>query len=149
MKTIRQAAAFSLLIILPALVLQALPKNANLSHLTQKGLEGDWYMGTMMGSDCNLHIDATNTLKIEFGGCFGQDPIIQTHWKFKDDKILFLSSNLNSSLGIYLAIDRYKGHVVLIPERNSNFGVQNYSYSRCFWRNLMKDGLELSKDAPQ
>jgi hypothetical protein len=106
-------------------------------------------MGTMSGFDCDLKISSTNTLSVQFGGCFHRDPAVKTQWKLQGDRIKFQSTSLNKSLGSSLRVVRYKGHLVLLPGRpQPNQGKHKYSYSHCFWRNTLKNGLQLSKDAP-
>ena len=111
---------------------------------------GDWYMGTMSGYDCNLQIRADNTLSVQFGGCFHRDPAIETRWKLQADRINFQNANLVKTLGSSLKIGKYKGHLVLLPERSQGAnGKNSYALSQSFWRNTMKDRLEISKDAPR
>ena len=111
---------------------------------------GQWYMGTMSGYDCNLTIRPNHTLAVQYGGCFYQDPAIESGWKLQGDRIKFGNDALLKTLGSSLKIGKYKGHFVLLPERpQSSDGQVSYALSNSFWRNTMKDGLEISKDAPR
>ena len=111
---------------------------------------GDWYMGTMMGYDCNLQIRPNHTLSVRYGGCFHQDPANETGWKLQGDRIKFQNDNLLKTLGASLKFGKYKGHLVLLPERAQNAsGQDSYALADSFWRNTMKGGLKISKDAPQ
>ena len=111
---------------------------------------GQWYMGTMSGYDCNLTIRANHTLAVQYGGCFHQDPAIESGWMLQGDRIKFQNDALMKTLGSSLKIGKYKGHLVLLPERpQSSDGKVSYALSNSFWRNTMKDGLEISKDAPR
>ena len=117
---------------------------------TSSDLTGLWYMGTMTGFDCNMKISSATKLAVQYGGCFHQDEPIESAWTLEGDKIKLQSSELNKTLGSYLRIVRYKNHFVLVPElKQPNQGKHKYSYSHCFWRNTMKNGLKLSKDAPE
>jgi len=128
---------------------QTLAKDTKKSNIQPKQLVGNWYMGTMSGFDCNLKISSTNTLSIQFGGCFRQDSPIKTKGKLQGNRIKFQNASLNKSLGSSLRVVKYKGHFMLIPERpQANRGTHEYSYHHSFWRNIMKNGLQLSKDAP-
>lgn len=150
MKKIWLTSAFCLfLIAVVAGYVQTAGQNTSKADIQAKPLVGNWYMGTMSGFDCNLEIRPDNTLTVQFGGCFHQDPPIKTRWKIEGDKIRFRSTALDQSLGSYLRVARYKNHFVLLPERQqAQQGQHPYSYNHCFWRNLMKNGLQLSKDAP-
>ncbi len=107
-------------------------------------------MGTMSGFDCNLKINANHTLSVQYGGCFHQDPPINSGWKLQGDRIKFQNDALLKTLGSSLKIGKYKGHLVLLPERPQNSsGKTSYALSANFWRNTMKDGLQISKDAPR
>ena len=129
--------------------IQTLAKDTRPSDVQPSQLVGNWYMGTMSGFDCNLKIISPNTLTVQFGGCFHSDPAIKTQWKLQGNRVRFQSKALNDSLGSSLQIIKYKGHLVLLPERQqANRGNHKYSYYHCFWRNTMKNGLQLPKDAP-
>ncbi len=130
-------------------IVQTGANDTSSSNIQPKQLVGNWYMGTMSGFDCNMKIESANTLTVQFRGCFHKDPVIQTQWKLVGDKIKFQSTSLNKSLGSTLRVAKYKGHLVLLPERpQPNRGNHEYSYYHSFWRNTMKNGLQLSKDAP-
>ncbi len=129
---------------------QSFEKNVGKAHLQSNQLVGNWYMGTMCGLDCNLKISSDNTLTVQFGGCFHQDPAIKSRWKLQGDKIKFQNTYLNKSLGSFLRVVKYKNHFVLLPTRpQKHQGQHKYSHFHSFWRNTMKNGLQLSKDAPE
>ena len=129
---------------------QAIIKRINQPQVQSNVLIGDWYMGTMTGVDCSLQIRFNNTLRVQFGGCFSQEPVIETRWKLQGDRIKLENPCLDKRLGSYLQIARYKNHFVLLPESSQKVrGKYEYSLARCFWRNTMKNGLQISKDAPR
>ena len=149
MKKMLLVAVAFVIVFASAGVVQTLAKDTKKTSIQSKQLVGNWYMGTMSGFDCNLKISSINTLSVQFGGCFHQDPLIETQWKLQGDRIKFQNASLNKSLGSSLRVAKYKGHFVLLPERpQANRGTHEYSYYHCFWRNTMKNGLQLSKDAP-
>lgn len=113
-------------------------------------LVGQWYMGTGAGYDCDLTIRPDHTLSVQYGGCFHRDPAIESGWKLQGDRIKLQNDALLKTLGSSLKIGKYKGHLVLLPERpQSSDGKVSYALSRSFWKNTMKDGLQISKDAPR
>jgi hypothetical protein len=129
---------------------QTVTRRINQSQVQPNVLIGDWYMGTMSGVDCNLQLRSNNTLQVQFGGCFHQEPALETRWKLQGDTIKLENPNLDNRLGSYLRIARFKNHFVLLPENSQKVkGQHKYSLERCFWRNAMKNGLQVSKDAPR
>lgn len=130
--------------------IRAIAKDAEQTRVKPEQLVGAWYMGTMTGFDCNMSINSNGTLSVQFGGCFHTDAPITVRWKIQEDRINLQGAGLEKSLGSSLQVVTYNGHLVLIPERpQPNAGKHKYSYYHCFWRNMLKDGLELPKDAPQ
>jgi hypothetical protein len=110
-------------------------------------LVGNWYMGTMSGVDCNLRIRADKTLTVQTGGCFHQDPAVRSKWLLRGNRILLGNPALNDSLGSHLRVVRYKNNIVLVPQRTPTTGSHPYSYHQTFWKNTMKNGLQLSAAA--
>jgi hypothetical protein len=111
-------------------------------------LVGNWYMGTMSGSDCFLKIYSDGKITVQYGGCFQQDPIIKAKWKLDANKIVLMSDTLKSLLGSHLNIEVYKGNIILVPEHEQSYIAHHgFQHSHCFWKNLMKNGLELPKEA--
>ena len=104
---------------------------------------GDWYMGTMSGVDCDLTIRANKTLTVQTGGCFRRDPPIRTTWRLQGDRILLGSPALSTTFGSYLRVARYKNNLVLVPQRTSATQARPYSFHHTFWKNTMKNGLQL------
>ena len=111
-----------------------------------KAALGYWYMGTMSGEDHNLILKPNGTLSLQNGGCFHQDPAIKSSWRQRGDRITFDNAALRSQLGSVLRIVRYRGYVLLVPQRRDAGSVRSSGYPLrdCFWRNLMKgSGLQL------
>jgi len=103
---------------------------------------GYWYMGTMSGEDHNLILNADGTLSLQNGGCFHQDPAIKSSWRRKGNRITFDNAALRSQLGSALRIVRYRGYVLLVPQRRDaeSTRLSGYSLRYCFWQNSMQAG---------
>jgi hypothetical protein len=134
------------------------PKPPAIKDIQPDHIIGKWYMGTMMGFDCDLSIDADHTMTIQTGGCFHQDPPIKLNWRIVGDKIfwsprsipsIFSNARWKKGFGSYLSIVRVGKNIVLVPQRaETEIKRQGYDHEYCFWRNLMGDaGLELPKEA--
>ena len=122
------------------------------------GIVGHWYMGTMMGKDCDLILHADGTMTVQTGGCFHKDEPIRVRWRITRDKITWsnaailkpLSSlQLEKQFGSYLSIIQVGKNTVLVPQNNAPVVKrESYHYQRCFWKNLMGDkGLKLPEEA--
>ena len=113
-------------------------------------LPGHWYMGTMMGQDCNLHLLANHHMVARYGGCFHQDPPLSAMWRREGDKVFIeKSAALRQVLGAYLKISHRGRNDILIPETHLSEVQKRGAFPRlCFWRNLLKNrGMELPEAA--
>ena len=112
-------------------------------------LLGYWYMGTMMGEDCNLIVKQDFMLKVRFGGCFSSEPWVESPFQVEGDKIVLGESSLRRKFGKYLSHEIYKANDVLVPEVNKDdVSTNGFRQDHCFWRNLLGEkGLELPPDA--
>ena len=105
------------------------------------------------GHDVGLRLQSDDSAQPHFGGSIrrllSSRPRIETGWKLQGDRIVFQNHALLKTLGSSLKIGKYKGHLVLLPERpQTSDSKRSYALSNSFWRNTMEDGLEVPKTRP-
>ena len=112
---------------------------------------GSWYMGTGMGQDCYLTLNADSTLSVQYGGCFYQAPSVHGSWVQRDDKVLLISESpaITKQLGSYLHIVHSRGYTVLVPQAKEAAVLHAVGYpcEFCFWQR--KKGQKGTYDLPE
>ncbi len=104
-------------------------------------------MGTMSGEDHDLIVNADGTMSLQNGGCFHQDPPIKSLWRRTGNRITFDNAALKRQLGLYLRVVRYRGYMLLVPQRQEAKIARSFGYPPhyCFWQSLMRGGLQLPR----
>jgi len=126
----------SLLVILAPLLLFGCNQSRQpvISQPAQE-LAGNWYMGTMTGQDCTLVFKADNTLSVQYGGCFHQDPWVRSPWSWDGERINIINPELHMKLGKFLAVSRYKSNLILVPQlEQATVAKEGFKLAHCFWK---------------